>query len=92
MPAKEQYGEKFCNDLISMWMDFSDPGCGSSQSLHFLIDVGVEVGQRIGGFLYLPVDPDRLPDQGVDIRQGRWIIIQVLRVHSRDVSGEDASY
>ena len=47
MPAKEQYGEKFCNDLISMRMDFSDPGCGSTQSLHFLIDVGVEVGQRI---------------------------------------------
>ena len=47
MPAKEQYGEKFCNDLISMWMDFSDQGCGSTQSLHFLIDVGVEVGQRI---------------------------------------------
>ena len=92
MPAKEQYGEKFCNDLISMWMDFSDPGCGSSQSLHFLIDVGVEVGKRIGGFQYLPVDPDRLINQGVDIRQGRWKIIQVLRVHSRDVSGEDASY
>ena len=92
MPVKEQYGEKFCNDLISMWMDFSMPGCGSTQILHFLIDVGVEVGKRIGGFLYLPVDPDRLPDQGVDVRQGRWIIIQVLRVHSRDVSGEDASY
>ena len=92
MPVKEQYGEKFCNDLISMWMDFSGPGCGSSQSLHFLIDVGVEVGKRIGGFLYLPVDPDRLINQGVDVRQGRWIIIQVLRVHSRDVSGEDASY
>ena len=24
---KEQYGEKFCNDLISMWMDFSGTGC-----------------------------------------------------------------
>ena len=68
MPAKEQYGEKFCNDLISMRMGFSMPGCGSTQSLHFLIDVGVEVGQRIGGFLYLPVDPDCLPNQGVDVR------------------------
>lgn len=28
MPVKEQYGEKFCNDLISMWMDFSDRGAG----------------------------------------------------------------
>ena len=70
MPVKEQYGEKFCNDLISMRMGFSMPGCGSTQSLHFLIDVGVEVGQRIGGFLYLLVNPDRLPDQGVDVRQG----------------------
>ena len=26
MPAKEQYGEKFCNDLISMRMGFSMPG------------------------------------------------------------------
>ena len=25
MPAKEQYGEKFCNDLISMRMGFSMP-------------------------------------------------------------------
>ena len=48
-PAKEQYGEKFCNNLISMRMGFSMPGCGSTQSLHFLIDVGVEVGKRIGG-------------------------------------------
>ena len=47
MPAKEQYGEKFCNDLISMRMGFSMPGCGSTQILQFLIDLGVEDGQRI---------------------------------------------
>ena len=65
---KAESDSRACGEILLRYIDAGV--CGSSQSLHFLIDVGVEVGQRIGGFLYLPVDPDRLPDQGVDVRQG----------------------